>query len=119
MTTNNFSEMNTASSKADLTNWYRLATTSWDLLVILRRERKETRAWTITRARRLRRRQAGKIHSDFERGFIRAEIVDWKVLLSADLYVAAKEKGKVRSEAQRLCNKGRRRGVIPFQRITF
>ena len=43
---------------------------------------------------------AGKIHSDFERGFIRAEIVDWKVLLECGSYVVAKEKGKVRSEGK-------------------
>ncbi|MDE6372193.1 MAG: redox-regulated ATPase YchF [Clostridia bacterium] len=60
---------------------------------------KETRAWTITRGTKAPQ-AAGKIHSDFERGFIRAEIVDWKVLLECGSYVAAKEKGKVRSEGK-------------------
>ena len=60
---------------------------------------KETRAWTITWGTKAPL-AAGKIHSDFERGFIRAEIVDWKVLLECGSYVAAKEKGKVRSEGK-------------------
>ncbi|MDE6471970.1 MAG: redox-regulated ATPase YchF [Clostridia bacterium] len=60
---------------------------------------KETRAWTITKGTKAPQ-AAGKIHSDFERGFIRAEIVDWKVLLECGSYVMAKEKGKVRSEGK-------------------
>ncbi len=60
---------------------------------------KETRAWTITKGTKAPQ-AAGKIHSDFEKGFIRAEIVDWKVLLECGSYVAAKEKGKVRSEGK-------------------
>ncbi len=60
---------------------------------------KETRAWTITKGTKAPQ-AAGKIHSDFERGFIRAEIVDWKVLLECGSYVVAKEKGKVRSEGK-------------------
>ncbi|MCX4362180.1 MAG: redox-regulated ATPase YchF [Clostridia bacterium] len=60
---------------------------------------KETRAWTIAKGTKAPQ-AAGKIHSDFERGFIRAEIVDWKVLLECGSYVAAKEKGKVRSEGK-------------------
>ncbi len=60
---------------------------------------KETRAWTITKGTKAPQ-AAGKIHSDFERGFIRAEIVDWQVLLECGSYVAAKEKGKVRSEGK-------------------
>ena len=43
---------------------------------------------------------AGKIHSDFERGFIRAEIVDYKILLELGSYTIAKEKGKVRMEGK-------------------
>lgn len=60
---------------------------------------KETRAWTIVRGTKAPQ-AAGKIHSDFEKGFIRAEIVDWKTLLECGSYVAAKEKGKVRSEGK-------------------
>ncbi len=59
----------------------------------------ETRAWTIkigTKAPQA----AGKIHSDFERGFIRAEVVDYETLIELGSYNAAKEKGKVRSEGK-------------------
>ena len=60
---------------------------------------KETRAWTIkagTKAPQA----AGKIHSDFERGFIRAEIVSYDHLMECGRYNAAKEKGLVRSEGK-------------------
>ncbi len=60
---------------------------------------KETRAWTIkvgTKAPQA----AGKIHSDFERGFIRAEIVNYHNLIECGNYNAAKEKGLVRSEGK-------------------
>ena len=59
----------------------------------------ETRAWTIkdgTKAPQA----AGKIHTDFEKGFIRAEVVDWEVLLECGNYTKAKELGKVRSEGK-------------------
>ncbi len=60
---------------------------------------KETRAWTIVKGTKAPQ-AAGKIHTDFERGFIRAEIVDYEVLLSLGSFNAAKEKGKVRSEGK-------------------
>ncbi len=60
---------------------------------------KETRAWTITRGTKAPQ-AAGKIHSDFERGFIRAEVVNYKDLLAAGSYAAAKEKGQVRLEGK-------------------
>ena len=59
----------------------------------------ETRAWTIrmgTKAPQA----AGKIHSDFERGFIRAEVVNYQDLVACGSYNAAKEKGLVRSEGK-------------------
>lgn len=59
----------------------------------------ETRAWTIkigTKAPQA----AGKIHTDFEKGFIRAEVVNYKTLLDCGSLAAAKEKGKVRSEGK-------------------
>ena len=43
---------------------------------------------------------AGKIHSDFERGFIRAEIVSYDDLMACGTYNAAKEKGLVRLEGK-------------------
>lgn len=60
---------------------------------------KETRAWTIEKGTKAPQ-AAGKIHSDFEKGFIRAEIVDYKTLLELGSYNNAKEKGKVRSEGK-------------------
>ncbi len=60
---------------------------------------KETRAWTIERGTKAPQ-AAGKIHTDFERGFIRAECVDYQVLLDLGAYTACKEKGKVRSEGK-------------------
>lgn len=59
----------------------------------------ETRAWTIkigTKAPQA----AGKIHTDFERGFIRAEVVDYETLLECGSLSAAREKGKVRAEGK-------------------
>lgn len=60
---------------------------------------KETRAWTIVNGTKAPQ-AAGKIHSDFERGFIRAEVVDYETLLECGGYNGAREKGKVRSEGK-------------------
>ncbi len=60
---------------------------------------KETRAWTI-RAGAKAPEAAGVIHTDFERGFIRAETVGWRELLDAGSWVRARESGLVRSEGK-------------------
>lgn len=60
---------------------------------------KEVRAWTIKNGTKAPQ-AAGKIHSDFERGFIRAEIVAYNDLMACGSYNAAKEKGLVRSEGK-------------------
>ena len=60
---------------------------------------KETRAWTIVNGTKAPP-AAGKIHSDFEKGFIRAEICYWKTLLELGGLNGAREKGKVRSEGK-------------------
>ena len=60
---------------------------------------KETRAWTIKEGTKAPQ-AAGKIHTDFEKGFIRAEIVDYDTLVELGSFNAAKEKGKVRSEGK-------------------
>ena len=59
----------------------------------------ECRAWTIRKGTKAPQ-AAGKIHSDFERGFIRAEIVAFEDLKNCGSMVAAKEKGLVRSEGK-------------------
>lgn len=60
---------------------------------------KETRAWTITKGTKAPQ-AAGKIHSDFERGFIRAEVVAYDDFVEAGSYAAAREAGKVRLEGK-------------------
>ncbi|MBO6053073.1 MAG: redox-regulated ATPase YchF [Clostridia bacterium] len=60
---------------------------------------KEVRAWTIVKGTKAPQ-AAGKIHSDFERGFIRAEIVSYDDLIACGSMNAAKEKGLVRSEGK-------------------
>lgn len=59
----------------------------------------ETRAWTIKKGTKAPQ-AAGKIHSDFERGFIRAEVVSYDALHELGSMLAAKEKGLVRSEGK-------------------
>lgn len=59
----------------------------------------EVRAWTIKRGTKAPQ-AAGKIHTDFERGFIRAEIVAFEDLKACGSMTAAKEKGLVRSEGK-------------------
>ena len=59
----------------------------------------EVRAWTITNGTKAPQ-AAGKIHTDFERGFIRAEVVHYDDLMECGSMTAAKEKGLVRSEGK-------------------
>ncbi len=59
----------------------------------------EVRAWTITEGTKAPQ-AAGKIHTDFEKGFIRAEVVSFKDLTECGSLAAAKEKGLVRSEGK-------------------
>lgn len=60
---------------------------------------KETRAWTIKKGTKAPQ-AAGKIHTDFEKGFIRAEVVSFADLQEAGSYAAAREAGKVRLEGK-------------------
>lgn len=59
----------------------------------------EVRAWTIKKGTKAPQ-AAGKIHSDFERGFIRAEVISYEDLIALGSMAAAKEKGLVRSEGK-------------------
>lgn len=59
----------------------------------------ETRAWTIKNGTKAPQ-AAGKIHTDFERGFIRAEVINYQDLLACQTYAGAKEKGLVRLEGK-------------------
>ena len=59
----------------------------------------ECRAWTITKGTKAPQ-AAGKIHSDFERGFIRAEVIAYDDLMAVGSMAAAREKGMIRSEGK-------------------
>ena len=69
------------------------------LMSFLTAGEKETRAWTIKKGTKAPQ-AAGKIHSDFERGFIRAEVINYQELLDCGSLAAAREKGLVRSEGK-------------------
>ncbi len=69
------------------------------LLTFLTAGEKEVRAWTVTQGSKAPQ-AAGEIHTDFERGFIRAEVIGWDKLVEAGGTVAAKGKGWVRTEGK-------------------
>jgi len=69
------------------------------LMSFLTAGEKEVRAWTIPQGTRAQT-AAGTIHSDIERGFIRAEIVSYQELMAAGSYAAAREKGLLRLEGK-------------------
>jgi len=60
---------------------------------------KESRAWTVTEGSTVRR-AAGRIHTDMERGFIAAEVGDWRDIVSAGSWARAKEEARVRLEGR-------------------
>jgi GTP-binding protein YchF len=69
------------------------------LISYLTAGKQEVRAWTITKGTKAPQ-AAGKIHTDFEKGFIRAEVVSYDDLMSCGSMIAAKEKGLVRLEGK-------------------
>ena len=91
------SELNLTESGLD-----RMITTSYHLLGLisyLTAGKPEVRAWTITKGTKAPQ-AAGKIHSDFERGFICAEVISFEDLIANGTMAAAKEKGLVRQEGK-------------------
>ena len=70
-----------------------------NLMSFLTAGEKESRAWTITIGTKAPQ-AAGKIHTDFEKGFIKAEVINYKDLLEAGSLTKAKEKGLVRVEGK-------------------
>ncbi len=79
-----------------------LVTASYDLLGLmsfLTAGETECRAWTIKKGTKAPQ-AAGKIHTDFEKGFIKAEVVKYDDLIECGSYNTAKEKGKVRIEGK-------------------
>ena len=69
------------------------------LISYLTAGKQEVRAWTITKGTKAPQ-AAGKIHTDFEKGFIRAEVVSYDDLMACGSMAAAKEKGLVRLEGK-------------------
>jgi len=86
-------------SESGLDKLIKASYTTLGLMSFLTAGEDETRAWTIkigTKAPQA----AGKIHSDFERGFIKAEVVNYKDLLEQGSLAAAREKGLVGMEGK-------------------
>ena len=80
----------------------RLIQCSYDLLGLisfLTYGKDECRAWTIRKGTKAPQ-AAGKIHSDIERGFIRAEVIAYEDMIAGGSVAAAKEKGLLRSEGK-------------------
>ncbi len=70
-----------------------------DLITFFTAGEKEIRAWTVRRGTKAPQ-AAGEIHSDMERGFIRAEVVPWDRLVEAGSWARARERGWVRTEGR-------------------
>jgi len=81
---------------------FRLVKTAYralDLVTFFTAGEKEVRAWTVRRGTRAPK-AAGEIHSDMERGFIRAEVIPWDRLVEAGGWARARERGWVRTEGK-------------------
>lgn len=95
-------EMFLADMKLESSGLARIIKTGYRLLGLisyLTAGEQEVRAWTITKGTKAPQ-AAGKIHTDFEKGFIRAEIVSYDDLMACGSMAAAKEKGLVRLEGK-------------------
>ena len=86
-------------SESGLDKLIKASYTLLGLISYLTAGKPEVRAWTITKGTKAPQ-AAGKIHTDFERGFIRAEVVHFDDLMACGSMAAAKEKGLVRSEGK-------------------
>ena len=76
----------------------------------------EVRAWTIRKGANAVK-AAGAIHSDIEKGFIRAEVVQWSDLLAAGSLAAAREKAQVQVGGKGIYGAGRGCDFVPAQRV--
>ena len=70
-----------------------------DLITFFTTGPDETRAWTLKKDSTAPQ-AGGVIHSDFEKYFIRAEVIDWQELINANGFAGAKEKGLIRTEGK-------------------
>ena len=97
----------------------RLIRVCYDLLGLmsyLTAGEQEVRAWTIEKGTKAPQ-AAGKIHSDFERGFIRAEVIGYQDLLELGFAGGCPRKGSGALGGQGVCHAGRGRRAVPLQRI--
>jgi GTP-binding protein YchF len=85
--------------ESGLNRLVRVAYRALGLITFFTAGEKEVRAWTIRRGTKAPQ-AAGEIHSDLERGFIRAEVIEWDKLVAAGGWAQAKEKGWVRTEGK-------------------
>lgn len=86
-------------SESGLSRLARVAYRTLGLVTFFTAGEKEVRAWTVRRGTRAKE-AAGKIHSDMERGFIRAEVIPWEKLVEAGGWARARERGWVRLEGK-------------------
>lgn len=85
--------------ESSLNRLIREAYAALDLITFFTSGEKETRAWTIQRDSKAPQ-AAGRIHTDFEKGFIRADVVAYEKLVEAGSEAAARDKGWIRSEGK-------------------
>ena len=93
------SELGIKKGESGLDNLVKASYKLLGLISYLTAGEKEVRAWTIVKGTKAPE-AAGKIHTDFEKGFIKAEIVSYADLIECGSFVKAKEKGKVRIEGK-------------------
>ena len=89
-----------------------------DLITYFTAGPKEARAWTVHKGAKAPQ-AAGVIHTDFERGFIRAQTIAYDDFVALGGEVAAKEAGKARDEGKEYVVAGRRRDAVQVQHLSF
>ena len=88
-----------------------------DLITFLTAGEDECRAWTIKRGTKAPQ-AAGAIHTDFERGFIKAEVIWWEDLIKLGSEAACRANAKLHARRQGLRRPRRRRHPLQVQRLT-
>ncbi len=82
-----------------LVSMVRLACTALDQITFFTGNSREVRAWTISRGTSAEK-AAGRVHSDMEKGFIRAEVIDWEALVRCGSEAEARRQGLLRQEGK-------------------
>ena len=85
--------------KSGLNNLINTSYSLLNLITVITTGPEETKAWTIERGNKAPQ-AAGVIHTDFAKGFIRAEVINWQKLLEAKSWLNAKEKGLIKMEGK-------------------